>query len=286
MGIDAETTKALYPKNATKNQRIKNTIEKREIKCKILIVRFLLLISLFISDVALASSLNVGLLAHYEFNGNSNDSSSNSRNLIFRDATQTSYVYSGFFNKQVLSISGNNRADYFTAPDPYVSGIPKLTINQTTTYSYGMWIKPTSIGRNNPEWTYLIESASGSGLRYGESSSQGNLREFGYYFINDFNTNNWTHVAVTKTESIWSLYYMGELVGSTSTSGEEFDKNNFFLFNSGGYQYQFNGQVSDVVIYDRALTSSEVAQLVPEPSALSLLAVGLGGLAMMRRRRS
>jgi len=25
---------------------------------------------------------------------------------------------------------------------------------------------------------------------------------------------------------------------------------------------------------------------VPEPSALSLLAVGLGGLAMMRRRRS
>ena len=29
-----------------------------------------------------------------------------------------------------------------------------------------------------------------------------------------------------------------------------------------------------------------IAELVPEPSALSLLAIGLGGLAMMRRRRS
>jgi hypothetical protein len=27
-------------------------------------------------------------------------------------------------------------------------------------------------------------------------------------------------------------------------------------------------------------------QIIPEPSALSLLAIGLGGLAMMRRRRS
>jgi hypothetical protein len=47
----------------------------------------------------------------------------------------------------------------------------------------------------------------------------------------------------------------------------------------------------DMRIYDRALSSTEVSNLytkesVPEPSALSLLAVGLGGLAMMRRRRS
>ena len=33
-------------------------------------------------------------------------------------------------------------------------------------------------------------------------------------------------------------------------------------------------------------TPGTITSLVPEPSALSLLAVGLGGLAMMRRRRS
>ena len=33
-------------------------------------------------------------------------------------------------------------------------------------------------------------------------------------------------------------------------------------------------------------TDSITLNVVPEPSALSLLAIGLGGLAMMRRRRS
>ena len=50
-------------------------------------------------------------------------------------------------------------------------------------------------------------------------------------------------------------------------------------------------EIDDVSIYNRALNSAEVATLyanesVPEPSALSLLVIGLGGLAMIRRRRS
>ena len=249
-------------------------------------IKQVLLVISFAAAVVDASTLDVGLLAHYTFDGNANDISSNARNLVFRDSTQTSYTYSSYFNKQILNISGNNRADYFTAPDPYVAGIPRLNENQITTYSYGMWINPSNIGRNFPEWTYLIESASGSGLRYGENASQNNLKQFGPTFINNFNSNTWSHIAITKSETSWNLYFNGALVTSTASDLTYFDKNNYFLFNSGGYQYQFTGQVSDVVLYDRTLSSSEVAQLVPEPSALSLCAVGLGALAMMRRRRS
>jgi len=236
-----------------------------------------------ISAVVNASTLDVGLLAHYTFDGNANDISSNARNLVLRDSTQTSYVYSPYFNKQVLNISGNNRADYFTAPDPYVSGIPFLNENQISNYSYAMWINPSSFGRGFPEWTYLIESASGSGLRYGENASQNNLG-FGYPSL-PFSANQWQHIAGTKDGQIWKFYFNGVYVGGGDPGITYFDKNNYFLFNSGGYQYQFNGQVSDTVIYDRALSSAEVAALIPEPSAISLLAVGLGGLAVMRRRR-
>ncbi|NDC79901.1 MAG: PEP-CTERM sorting domain-containing protein, partial [Verrucomicrobia bacterium] len=34
------------------------------------------------------------------------------------------------------------------------------------------------------------------------------------------------------------------------------------------------------------LNTSNISLVVPEPSALSLLAVGLGGFALIRRRRS
>jgi hypothetical protein len=37
---------------------------------------------------------------------------------------------------------------------------------------------------------------------------------------------------------------------------------------------------------DRFVEADNITMPVPEPSALSLLAIGLGGLAMIRRRRS
>lgn len=49
-----------------------------------------------------------------------------------------------------------------------------------------------------------------------------------------------------------------------------------------GY-FHLRGFVDDVRIYDHLLSEDEIAHLVPEPGALSVLAVG--GLALIRRRR-
>jgi len=51
----------------------------------------------------------------------------------------------------------------------------------------------------------------------------------------------------------------------------------------------FYGMMYDLEVYNGTLNDSQILNLftsIPEPSALSLRAVGLGGLAMMRRRRS
>jgi len=53
----------------------------------------------------------------------------------------------------------------------------------------------------------------------------------------------------------------------------------YFMNSSGGGQ-NYGGT------YGVGASPATIAPPVPEPSALSLLAVGLGGLAMMRRRRS
>jgi hypothetical protein len=52
-----------------------------------------------------------------------------------------------------------------------------------------------------------------------------------------------------------------------------------------GVNPSLDGYLSDIRIYQFALTESQVLA-VPEPSAVSLLALGLGGLAILRRRRS
>ena len=53
------------------------------------------------------------------------------------------------------------------------------------------------------------------------------------------------------------------------------------------WYYNFDGLIDDVYIYDRALSPAEVFTLatVPEPSTGLLLATGILGLAVSRRRR-
>jgi len=235
-----------------------------------------------ISAVVNASTLDVGLVAHNTFNGNADDSSGNGRNLNFRVQGHVSYAYDSTLGRQVLNLTGGNRADYFSSG----TSLPE---NQMSEYTYGLWINPTNLGRNWPEWTYLIVGGVSNEvetLRYSENAALHGYSGFGGPFP-EFSANKWQHIAVTKTGSVWNYYYNG-LLNYTVNNGSAsvvFDKNNYYLFNSGGYQYELNGQVSDLVIYDRALTSSEVAALVPEPSAFSLFAIGLSILAMLRRRR-
>lgn len=233
-----------------------------------------------------ATSLNEGLLAYYKFDGNSMDSSGNGRDLSFR--LPISYGQ-GRNNGQAVLLNGRgNRADYLTT-----------STATTSEYSVSLWIKPFSISYNFPEWTYLVDNVYGTklSLRYGNNTQQDtsfyNYKQFSYgawgpdtITVNPFIENDWQNITVTQDSQNWCIYYNGDFVSSRPLNNRLFSKDNYFLFNSEWFNYEFNGLAQDVYIYERALSPTEVTQLVPEPSALSLLAVGLGGLALVRRRRS
>jgi len=110
-----------------------------------------------------------------------------------------------------------------------------------------------------------------------------------------YDDNAWHHLAVTQDGVAAKLYIDGsEITGAalttTSNGGEWFStvaspvglfigRDNFSGVGT------LNGLMDDVRIYDNALSASEVAALVPEPSTLALAAIGLLGLLACGRRR-
>ena len=106
----------------------------------------------------------------------------------------------------------------------------------------------------------------------------------------------WHHIAVTFNGSFdFNLYVDGIDVGGDyrgTGSGLGYSGGGGRLGHhqiSGGAHSWLNGAMDDVRVYDRALSADEITLLasqpdVPEPASLSLLAIG--GLAMLRRRRT
>jgi len=84
-----------------------------------------------------------------------------------------------------------------------------------------------------------------------------------------------------STQNLLSYFKTSGSAGFTSMASQSttsWTNLNGFVLVVGGYASSTTAEAGDLTI--------KSIDIVPEPSALSLLAVGLGGLAMMRRRRS
>ncbi len=132
---------------------------------------------------------------------------------------------------------------------------------------YGLWITFNNL-------YFHIEDTSNTGVEI-----------FGSTLAAD---NKWHHAAAVRNtiEDKLYLYIDGNLdatpVEDTTTatlSGNE----PFTIGCSHGDNY-FTGIIDDVRIYNHALSQSEIRELIPEPATFLLL--GLGGLALMRKRRT
>ena len=200
-------------------------------------------------------SLNNGLVAWYPLDGNATDMSTNSNHGTIYGATSTT-------DRNGISA----RALIFDGSNDYIQAAHSSAIS-TSNFSYSIWAKPTQ-----------TTSLHGSPITFRNSGRGFNLYKLpdntwsywigngGWVAIgNQSITLSWTALAFTYDGTTFKAYQNGSPVASSTTS---------YLLNqsrplrigagsteSNNPDYYFNGSLDEVRIYNRALSTSEIASL-------------------------
>ena len=209
--------------------------------------------------MSLANSASARLVAHYEFEGNANDSSGHGLNGILMGGV--SFVTDSE-RGSVLSLDGFG--DYMDCGNDSWFDI-------TSSITLACWIKVDSY---NKAWQAIITKGDSAWRLQRNETSRG--IEFACTGINvpgttwgnvlgstNVNDSKWHHVAGVYDGSRISLYIDGVLEYSEAGSGS-INTNNYAVMigeNADQRGREWDGQIDDVRIYNNALSEAEIAEL-------------------------
>lgn len=158
----------------------------------------------------------------------------------------------------------NNNAPFFNGTNAYLGG-PYEFLDDLTGFTLAGWINPTG------------PQASRTGL-----FSQNNLVEFGFNtpttievyttkgsvtYTYPYPSNQWHFVAAVGSTNLVALYVDGNMVGSKSISTTTFGESGYYFNIGGGGVFDatnnyFLGQIDEVSVWYRVLSTNEIASLV------------------------
>jgi hypothetical protein len=222
------------------------------------------------------STLGVGLVAYYPFDGNASDASGNGRNGIVVGAT----FVPDRFNNPASAVAFTNLGEYVVVTN---SLHPQGEV--TLTYSCWFLLQSTShfpasqnlicIGSFNPGERFVPNTRSA--LLFDISGPD----EYDIKYCGEGNdyvvwpdsaaSNVWHHIAVTKSNSHVAIYEDGNVLANGITQpGQNVTSHQLFMGWNGNPSHnageQFYGLLDDVRIYNRALSPDEVRQLCEQGS--------------------
>jgi hypothetical protein len=209
--------------------------------------------------------LSNGVVAYYPFNANANDESGNGNNGIVNGATLTTDRF------------GNLSSAYsFDGSDDYINiGTDQMLNRSNTDFSINVWINTNTL---SPWFSTIITNRNSNyqGSLFGIHQDQLGLTSGdpnnAYTNNVSFSTEQWYNVCVTHENSsdLTNFYIDGTLIYSTTSFGDfpapnpptfhsigaEIDGNN-----NGLLYYPFDGEIDDMYLFNRVLTSPEIQAL-------------------------
>jgi Concanavalin A-like lectin/glucanases superfamily len=228
--------------------------------------------SLIIAMASLTISLTIataqtfitnGLVAYYPFNGNANDASGNGNNGTVNGATLTQDRFGDA--SSAYNFNGINNFIGF-------AGVP---MSQVDNWTMTAWVKPASTNQvgiavalgfddGNTANGYSLGISAANGVPGNQVFAVfGNVGDFtgGFAFTS---TNQWYQVVMSRKSGTTSFYVNGNVTPNGTTASPS-TPTAFRIGSNSGVRF-FNGAIDDVRIYNRALTTNEIAELYSEES--------------------
>lgn len=209
--------------------------------------------------------LQSGLVAHYPFNGNASDASGNGNNgTVMGGGTFTTDRF------------GNPNGAFSSTTTSYVNIPDSASLDLQSAFTLSAWFKMDAVihaysALISKDYTTAYSIGINSGLSGVCPAPSGVVRrmrlqvaDLDIYFNSDFSCNTWYHVAVTFDDNAnqAQLYVFGNLVDTqTVITSPGINAYSLGIGTDTRYFDKFVGVIDDVRIYNRVLTSSEIAQL-------------------------
>lgn len=215
------------------------------------------------------SSLEKGLIGYWPLDSNSFNVTDNQ--VIDRSA----YSNNGTNTGAALSEGRAGDANGSMSFNENLITFPSLAkYNLSNSYSYSFWIYYLESKRNGVATSLggVLEGVTGTGSYSYHSGCRIRSTSINVYYdigagynSQAFNLNNitsrWSHITVTYDGNTFTTYQDGLSVGSLQTGPIVNSGSNDLRFGTWGGGYRFIGKLSEVRIYNRALSADEVGQL-------------------------
>jgi len=162
----------------------------------------------------------------------------------------------------------------FDGDNDYVDTINSSSQDFASGFTLSAWVKPANTDSDG-RIIYRYDAASKDGYFLTQSSTGVGI--WGFYVLvnptfdtalsNSAPTGNWQHiVGVRENDGTLKLYVDGVLQTNTGTMAGAIDSNDGLRIGIDiSNSRDFNGQIDNVMIFNRALSANEIQQLYREP---------------------
>jgi hypothetical protein len=193
-------------------------------------------------------------LAYYPFTGNANDESGNGHDGLMHNVTMAA------------DRCGNeNSACYFNGYDSYIELTNTCGLNMFDGFSLAAWVNFTETNGSSIVSKHVNYYANGFTMSACDNIFNLTTNNNQYYLSTSetYNDGNWYFTVGTFNGNTLSIYVDGQLKASAAA---DYTTGNGINIRIGADYYLsfFNGLIDEVMIFDRALSQSEVTLLYGE----------------------